>query len=76
MITILQVISDTNIGGGGRSLLNYLRCQDRAEFRSHVALPRGSALAEPVRALDVRSMRSTAWRTAPWIFGPWGRCAG
>lgn len=53
MITILQVISDTNIGGGGRSLLNYLRCQDRAEFCSHVALPRGSALAEPVRALDV-----------------------
>lgn len=53
MITILQVISDTNIGGGGRSLLNYLRRQDRSGFRSHVVLPRGSALAEPVRALGV-----------------------
>lgn len=53
MITILQVISDTNIGGGGRSLLNYLRCQDRSRFCSHVVLPKGSALAEPVRALDV-----------------------
>lgn len=53
MITILQVISDTNIGGGGRSLLNYLRCQDRSQFCSHVVLPRGSALAAPIRGLDV-----------------------
>ena len=26
MIRVIQVISDTNIGGGGRSLLNYLAC--------------------------------------------------
>ena len=36
MNTILQVISDTNIGGGGRSLLNYLSCQDRSQFQSQV----------------------------------------
>ena len=42
MNTILQVISDTNIGGGGRSLLNYLSCQDRSQFQSQVVLPRGS----------------------------------
>ena len=41
MNTILQVISDTNIGGGGRSLLNYLSCQDRSQFQSQVVLPRG-----------------------------------
>ena len=53
MNTILQVISDTNIGGGGRSLLNYLSCQDRSQFQSQVVLPRGSALKGPVEALGV-----------------------
>lgn len=53
MKTILQVISDTNIGGGGRSLLNYLRYEDRSRFCSHVVLPKGSALKEPVQALGV-----------------------
>lgn len=53
MKTILQIISDTNIGGGGRSLLNYLRCQDRGEFTSHVVLPRHSALKAPLQELGV-----------------------
>lgn len=53
MNTILQIISDTNIGGGGRSLLNYLRYEDRSQFQSHVVLPRGSALKEQIQALDV-----------------------
>ena len=34
MIRVLQIISDTNIGGGGRSLLNYLSCCDRSRFSS------------------------------------------
>lgn len=53
MIRVLQIISDTNIGGGGRSLLNYLSCCDRSRFSPSVVLPRGSALTERVRALDV-----------------------
>ena len=53
MIRVIQVISDTNIGGGGRSLLNYLACCDLSRFSPSVVLPRGSALTERVRALDV-----------------------
>ncbi len=53
MKTMLQIISDTNIGGGGRSLINYLRHEDRSKFCSHVVLPRGSALKEPIEALGV-----------------------
>ena len=53
MIRLIQVISDTNIGGGGRSLLNYLACCDRSRFSPSVILPRGSALTERVRALNV-----------------------
>ena len=37
MNTILQVISDTNIGGGGRSLLNYLMKTDIERYRTLIA---------------------------------------
>lgn len=53
MGTVIQIISDTNIGGGGRSLLNYLAFCDRARFKPAVVLPRNSALKERVEALDI-----------------------
>ncbi len=51
MIRVLEIISDTNIGGGGISLLNYLKFRDREHFQVSVALPRGSALVERIREL-------------------------
>ena len=51
MIRVLNVISDTNIGGAGRVLLSYLRCADREAFRISAALPRGSLLAPELTAL-------------------------
>lgn len=53
MTYVMQIISDTNIGGGGRSVLNYLACYDREKFKVGVILPRGSALKERVEALGV-----------------------
>ena len=53
MTYVIQIISDTNIGGGGRSVLNYLACYDRTRFKVGVILPRGSALKERVEALNV-----------------------
>ena len=44
MIRVLNVISDTNIGGAGRVLVNYLRYASRDRFAISVALPRGSQL--------------------------------
>lgn len=49
MVKILNVISDTNIGGAGRVLLNYLKYCDRSVFETSVCLPEGSLLAEPLR---------------------------
>jgi glycosyltransferase involved in cell wall biosynthesis len=46
MTRVLHIISDTNIGGAGRVLLNYLAFRDDTEFEISVALPRGSLLAE------------------------------
>ncbi len=46
MIKICQVISDTNIGGAGRYLLNYLKYFDREKFKVSVVIPKGSMLLE------------------------------
>ena len=51
MIKVLNMISDTNIGGAGRVLLNYLRCADASRFETSVAVPRGSLLAPELEKL-------------------------
>lgn len=51
MIKLLHVISDSNIGGAGTLLLNYLVEADRKCFDIKVVLPRGSALAPRITAL-------------------------
>ena len=53
MIKLFHVISDTNIGGAGTLLLNYLANADRSAFAITVVLPRGSALVPRIQALDV-----------------------
>lgn len=52
MIKVLNIISDTNIGGAGRVLLNYMQSTDRTNFDTAVALPRGSLLKAPLEALN------------------------
>ena len=39
MIRVLNAISDTNIGGAGRVIVNYLRYSDRSRFETWAALP-------------------------------------
>ena len=53
MTRIIHIISDSNIGGAGRCLVNYLRCHDRSRFDVSVILPRGSLLIPEVAALNV-----------------------
>jgi len=52
MIKVLNIISDTNIGGAGRVLLNYMSRADREHFDVSVAMPRGSLLKAPLEELD------------------------
>lgn len=54
MMRVLNIISDTNIGGAGRVILNYLRYADRTKFETLVAIPRGSLLKEPLEEADVQ----------------------
>ena len=44
MIKVLNIISDTNIGGAGRVILNYLRFTYRYRFQTGIPLFPGSLL--------------------------------
>ncbi len=48
MIKVMNILTDTNIGGAGRLLVNYLKNFDRSQFDVSVVLPRGSALKKCV----------------------------
>ena len=54
MIRVMNIISDTNIGGAGRVILNYLRYADRSRFETWVAVPRGSLLVPPLEEAGAR----------------------
>ena len=51
MIKVLNVISDSNIGGAGRVLINYLRYANTDEFDTYFAVPKGSLLVNPLTEL-------------------------
>ena len=55
MIKILHVISDQNIGGAGRLLLNLISEADRQKFDISVVLPRYSALTPRIRELGIKA---------------------
>ena len=54
MLKILQVLTDTNIGGAGIWLLNFLKSYDRNAVDMSVILPYESLLKEKIEALNVR----------------------
>lgn len=51
MIRVLNVVSDTNIGGVGRVILNYLPYADKERFDIHTVVPRGSLLVPELKEL-------------------------
>ena len=65
MIRVLHVISDKNIGGAGRLLLNLLREADREKFEISVALPDGSLLIPRIEELKIKTFRLTGG-TSSW----------
>ena len=53
MIRVVEVISDTNIGGAGRLLLNRMKCSDREKINYTVILPKGSMLTPRLKQIGV-----------------------
>jgi glycosyltransferase involved in cell wall biosynthesis len=54
VIKVLNILTDSNIGGAGRCLINYLKNCDRSQFDVVVVLPEGSLLEPEVTALGFR----------------------
>ncbi len=65
MIRVLNIISDTNIGGAGRWILHYLRNADTDQFTVLAAIPRGSLLKAPLQeaGAEVHEVDGIADRT-------------
>lgn len=54
MIKVIQAMTDTNIGGAGIWLLNFLKTYDRDLIDMSVIIPRGSMLKERIEEQNVR----------------------
>lgn len=54
MIKVIHVLTDTNIGGAGIWLMNYLSAADRSAFDISVALPENALIEERIAALGIR----------------------
>lgn len=52
MTKVLNIISDTNIGGAGRCLLNFLKYYDRSQYEVKVILPEHSLLKPAILELN------------------------
>lgn len=62
MLKVIQVSSDTNIGGAGKCILTFLKFYDRDKFDIPVVLPEGSLLKESCEAFGARVIEIDAMR--------------
>ncbi len=54
MIKVLEVSSDSNIGGAGKCIITFLKYFDRSKFDAAIVLPRNSLLKPEAEALGVK----------------------
>lgn len=58
MIKVMQVLTDTNIGGAGIWLINFLKNYDKSKLDVFVVLPSDAVLTDRVEALGVRVVKA------------------
>ena len=54
MIKVVNVISDTNIGGAGKCVINFARNYDQKKYDVSVVVPKGSALIGELEKTPVK----------------------
>lgn len=54
MIRVLEVSSDSNIGGAGKCILTFLKTFNRNKFEVAVVMPKGSLLKSETEKLDIK----------------------
>ena len=58
MIKVLNIISDSNIGGAGRCVLTFLKYFDRTKFDVEVVVPRNSLLIPEINKLGIKTIEA------------------
>lgn len=58
MIKVLNIISDSNIGGAGRCVLTFLKYFDRNKFDVEVVVPTGSLLIPEINKLGIKTIEA------------------
>lgn len=66
MIKVVNIISDTNIGGAGKVILHFAQNYDKSKYEVSVVVPTGSALVEelrrtPVKVIEVDGLKDKSW---------------
>jgi len=62
MIKVIQVSSDTNIGGAGKCILTFLKFFDRNKFDTSVIVPEGSLLVPYIKELGIKAIEIEAMK--------------
>ena len=66
MIKVLNIISDSNIGGAGRCLINYIKYSDRENFDISVLVPEGSLLKGEIESAGGRVIEADIAPDKSW----------
>lgn len=69
MIKVLNVISDTNIGGAGKCIINFCKNYNKKEFEIVVVLPKNSKLIEELKPTKVKLIEIDGLKDKSWDFG-------
>lgn len=66
MIKIVNVISDTNIGGAGKCLINFCKNFDQQKFDISIILPKESKLIEKLKDTKVKIIELDGLKDKSW----------
>lgn len=68
MIKVVNVISDTNIGGAGKCLINFCENYDKKKINLTVVLPKDSLLIEKLKKSKVKLIEVDGLKDKSWDF--------
>lgn len=68
MIKIVNVISDTNVGGAGKCVINFCKNYDKNDFEVVVILPKDSALIEELKNTSAKIIELDGLKDKSWDF--------
>ena len=68
MIKVINIISDTNIAGAGKCLINFCKNYDDKKFDLIVIIPKGSALKAELKKTKVRLIEIDGLKDKSWDF--------